>query len=464
MLNRRDFLKAGTGLIAAALVPYENAMARQFMPAYSIGDSYEHLINHVFLVTQKISHKNSRIEQADTLAVFCAKRGYGRKAVEILNDSKNLVQKLHSNSLIESAKAYCYIDKYELAHKAVYDARQNLFDGNKDRYNAAAIAHIEHYYYDDVIEIARILIKKNNKDMALALLEDTLMYSSNGLLFPADNRLIKLIAEAYCDIGQHNKAEEIADRIIAEYTVYSGYAFYSDRNKINALAYIAGSYADIGRSGRAYELLDKISRLSETKSREVITAYAKLKEWEKAMSMSLVKEDECVMCAMIDCPYIAIARQAVLSKRYDVAEMALNSAIKAVEEHDDLGLTGVYLLIETADIFLSIGSADKAISLLNHTIELLSANKEEDIHPLDYAFILPKIAVVWIKSGNINKGMRLLHEAFEDIIALDDAYDKSEALLKTAKAYIDNNIAIKEKEREILKRIVDSCKEETYDT
>jgi tetratricopeptide (TPR) repeat protein len=457
MLNRRDFLKAGTGLIASAFFPYSHAEGRQLIKRCDIGNNYELLINHIYSVIQKISHRNARLEQADILAVFCAKRGYGRKAVEILNDSKSLAQKLHPNSLMESAKAYCYMAQYEQAHKAVYDARQNLFDTNKEHYNAAAIAHIEYYFYADVIEIARILIKKNNKDMALLLLEDTLKYSSDGLLFPADNRLIKLLAEAYCDLGEHNKAEEIADRIIAEYSVYNGYVSYSDRNKMSALAYIAGSYADIGRSGRAYELLNKISHLSKTKSREMITAYAKLREWEKAMS--LIKEDEFVL---IDCPYIIIARQAVLSKRYDAAEMALNGAIKAVEKHDYFGVTGVYLLIKTADIFLSIGNNDRAVHLLNNAIELLSANKE-DSYPQDNADILAKIAIVWIKTGDNSKGMKLLHESFEDIITMEDAFQKSEALSRIAKAYIDNNIAIKEKEREILMRIIDSCKEEAYD-
>ena len=454
MLNRRDFLKAGTGLIASAFFQYSHAEGRQLIKRCDIGNNYELLINHIYSVIQKISHKNSRIEQADALAVFCAKRGYSRKAVEILNESMKLAQKSSPTaahySLRESAKAYCYINEYALAHKALSDARQNLFNENKECYNGAAIAHIEYYFYADVIEVVRILIKKNNKDMALSLLEDTIKYSSDGLLFPADNQISRLLAEAYCDLGLHNKAEEIADRIIAEYSVYNGYVSYSDRNKIDALAYIAGSYADIGRSDRAYELLDKISRLSKTKNREMITAYARLREWEKAMS--LVKEDEFVL---IDCPYIIIARQAALSKRYDAAEMALNGAIKAVEEHDYFGLTRVYLLIKTAYIFLSIGRADKAVRLLNRASELLSANKE-DSYPQDNADILAKIAIVWIKTGDNSKGMKLLHESFEDIITMEDAFQKSEALSRIAKAYIDNNIAIKEKEAEILNKITAS--------
>lgn len=457
MLNRRDFLKAGTGLIASALFPYSYAEGEQLIKKYNIGGSYELLINHVYSVIQKISDKNSRIEQADVLAVFCAKRGYGRKAVEILNDSKNLVQKLHSNSLIESAKAYCYIDEYALAHKAVYDARLNLFDTNKERYNAAAIASIKHYFYADVIEIARILIKKNNKNMALLLLEDTLRYSSDGLLFPADNRLIKLIAEAYCDLGLHNKAEEIADRIIAEYSVYSGYVSYSNRNKIGALAYIAGSYADIGNRGRAYELLNKICQQPKSKSSEMITAYAKLREWEKGMS--LAEEDSEFM--FIHCSYIVIAKHAILSGRQDVAERALDAAIKRIEKQDSFSEFYADLLREIADIFLSIGNNDRAVHLLNKAIEHLSVKK--DAYIPHYDGILADIGISWIKTGDNSKGMKLLHEAFEDIITLDDSFQKSEALRRIAEVYIDNNIAIKEKEKELLKRIIDSCEGENYD-
>lgn len=449
MLNRRDFLKAGTGLIASAFLPYSHAEDRLLVKSCNIKESHELLINHVYSVIQKISHKNSRIEQADVLAVFCAKKGYNRKAVEILNDSKSLVQKLHPNSLIESAKAYCYMDEYALAHKAVYDARLNLFDRNKERYNAAAIVSIKHYFYADVIEIARILIKKNNKDMALLLLEDTLRYSSDGLLFPADNRLIKLIAEAYCDMGLHNKAEEIADRIIAEYSVYSGYVSYSNRNKMSALAYIAGSYADIGSRDRAYELLNKIRRQPKSKSREMIAAYAKLREWEKAMS--LAKEED-LEFMFIHCSYVAIAKHAILSGRKDVAERALEAAIKGIEKQDSFSEFYAELLREIADIFLSIGNNAMAVHLLNKAIEYLSVKK--NIDPPLYIGFLADIGISWIKTGDNSKGMKLLHEAFEDIITMDDAFQKSEALSRIAKAYIDNNIAIKEKEREILKKIV----------
>jgi tetratricopeptide (TPR) repeat protein len=341
------------------------------------------------------------------------------------------------------------MDEYALAHKAVYDARQNLFDSNKEHYNAAAIASIEHYFYADIIEIARILIKKNNKDMALLLLEDTLRYSSDGLLFPADNRLIKLIAEAYCDMGLHNKAEEIADRIIAEYSVYSGYVSYSNRNKMSALAYIAGSYADIGSRGRAYELLNKISQQPKSKSREMAVAYAKLREWEKAMSLAKEEDPEFMF---IHCSYIVIAKRAILSGRKDVAERALDEAIKGIEKQDSYSEFYAELLREIADILLSIGNNVMAVHLLNKAIEHLSVKKNVD--PPLYIGFLADIGISWIKTGDNSKGMRLLHEAFEDIVTLENAFQKSEALSRIAKAYIDNNIAIKEKEREILKRII----------
>jgi tetratricopeptide (TPR) repeat protein len=319
------------------------------------------------------------------------------------------------------------------------------------KYSAAKEKYIDVHYccVRDQIQIARILIKKNKADMALTLLEEAYNHSVDGKLFPIENLPIVHLTEAYCDIGQHNKAEGIAERIIPVMHIHDDYVVYSYSDKVRALAYIAGSYADIGRRDRAYELLDKISQQPKSKSREMIAAYAKLREWEKAMSLAKEEDPEFMF---IHCSYIAIAKQAILSGRKDIAERALDAAINGIEKKDYSSELYAELLREIADIFLSIGNNDMAVHLLNRAIEHLSEKK--NVYMPYYDSLLADIGISWIKAGDNSKGMRLLHEAFEDIVTMEDAFQKSEALSRIAKAYIDNNIAIKVKEREILKRII----------
>ena len=478
MLNRRDFLKAGTGLIASAFFPYNYAEAGQLIGRCDIENNYELLINHIYSVIQKITDndlevaEDLRISQANDFAVFCAERGFGRKAVEILNDSIKLSQRLKPFrgycTLIQSAEAYCYMDEYAQAFDALAEAWTILHIKNMTytisyhgfwKYSTAKEKHIDVHYcrVQDKIQIARILIKRNKTDMALTLLDEAYNHSVDDRLFPIENSPIVHLTEAYCDIGLHNKAEEIAERIIPVMHIHDDYVVYSHSDKKRALAYIAGSYADIGRRDRAYKLLDKISRLPKSKSREMITAYAKLREWETAMSLA-EKEDPEFM--FIHCSYIAIAKQAILSGRKDISERALDAAIKGIEKKDYSSELYAELLREIADIFLSIGKNDKTAHLLNKAIGNLTEKKNVYL-PYHDGF-LADIGISWIKAGDNNRGMKLLHAAFEDIVALEDAFQKSEALSRIAKAYIDNNIAIKEKEREILKRVVDSCKEENH--
>lgn len=478
MLNRRDFLKAGTGLIASAFLPFSHAEGKQLIKRCDIGNNYELLINHVYSVIQKITDKDLEISkdllvsQANDFAIFCAERGFVKKAVEILNDSIRLSQRLKPfseySALIQSAEAYCYMDEYAQAFDALAEALQILYTKNTAhtisyhgfwKYSATKEKHIDVHYccVRDQIEIARILIKRNKTDMALTLLEKAYNHSVDGKLFPIENLPIVYLTETYCDIGLHNKAEETADRIIPVLHVHDDYVVYSHSDKLRALAYIAGSYADIGRRDRAFELLDKISRLPKSKSREMIAAYAKLREWETAISLA-EKEDPEFM--FIHCSYIAIAKQAVLSGRKDIVERALDAAIKGIGKKDYSSELYAEWLREIADIFLSIGKNDKAVHLLNRAIEHLSEKK--NVYLPYHDGLLADIGISWIKAGNNSKGMRLLSEAFEDIVTMEDAFQKSEAMSRIAKAYIDNNIAIKEKEREILKRIVDSCKEEAH--
>lgn len=472
MLNRRDFLKAGTGLIASAFLPYSHAEDRQLIRRGDIGNNYELLINHIYSVIQKITDKDLqvakdlRVSQANDFAIFCAERGFGRKAVEILNDSIKLSQSLKPlseySTFIQSAEAYCYMDEYTQAFDALADAWKILYTKNMAhtisyhgfwKYSATKEKYIDVHYccVRDQIQIARILIKRNKTDMALTLLDEAHNHSVDGKLFPIENLPIVHLTEAYCDIGLHNKAEEIADRIIPVMHVHDDYVVYSHSDKVRALAYIAGSYADTGRRERAYELLDKISQLPKSRSREMIAAYAKLREWETAISLA-EKEDPEFM--FIHCSYIAIARQAVLSGRQDIAERALDAAIKGIEKKDYSSELYAEWLREIADIFLSIGNNDKAVHLLNKAIEYLSVKK--NVYMPHYDGILANIGVSWIKAGDISKGMKLLYESFEDIVTMEDAFQKSEALSRIAKAYIDNNIAIKEKETEILDKITAS--------
>jgi hypothetical protein len=65
--------------------------------------------------------------------------------------------------------------------------------------------------------------------------------------------------------------------------------------------------------------------------------------------------------------------------------------------------------------------------------------------------------------GNISEGVGLLHEALEHIITQNDDFLKGSSLINIAEIFFNSNIAIKEKEKELLRRIVDSCEGENYD-
>ncbi|MEK6682447.1 MAG: hypothetical protein AABY79_10840, partial [Nitrospirota bacterium] len=435
------------------------AESRQLISEYCIDDGYKYLLKSINSVIHEYYDLHGKVSLSTDLAMLYAKRQYHQETIETLNKAVELAQNSYPIRLfcafMESAKSYSIINEHVLADKAISNAREALPKISKGLFSL---------YPEYLISIARICCEKNENNRAILLLDKAYELSAEGLLFPLDNRLLVELAEAYSDIGLLKKAEDAANKIIPvykTYNIYGSYVYCSDIDRVGATAYVAGRYAEMGSTKRAYELLNEINQQTKTKSKEIITAYAKLKEWEKAMSLTAAEEESEFF--LINCPYLVITKHAVSAGRGDVAADALNKMARAVENNNDSLYWRIpESIIETADEVLLLGDDDNAIKYLKYAVEKSQALLE-DGGSMFYPTDLAKAGAVWLKMGNISEGVGLLHEALEHIITQNDDFLKGSSLINIAEIFFNSNIAIKEKEKELLRRIVDSCEGENYD-
>ncbi|MBI3583273.1 MAG: hypothetical protein HY096_04895 [Nitrospinae bacterium] len=189
------------------------------------------------------------------------------------------------------------------------------------------------------------------------------------------------------------------------------------------------------------------------KNEDIAIAYAELDEWEKAFNEIEEADKISEELTLIDSPYIEIANIAIQKNRKDVALKALKELTNLMKDYD-WGDVKTDLLIEMADIYLSIGEDFQSVKTLKHALAYIEISRTEDDFYLPvYVEDLSKSANVLIKMDNSVGAKKLLHKAFNDIVIEDDTYEKIESLMIVLNAYIGNGIAIEYKEKEYLKNI-----------
>ena len=345
----------------------------------------------------------------------------------------------------ESAKTCFEIGDNKQALKLISKALKILQDLSKETGNSI--------YTLGIINIANMLYENGEKEMALNLLDSSLINMSDGYLFPKSNYSLKRLVESYCNIGLQNKAEEIANKIAPSYFTYGDISGISSLRP-DALSYIAKSYAGIGLRDKAYQLLKDIHlQWPKENNKDIAIAYAELDEWEKAFDEIEEADKISEELKEINCPYIEIANIAIQKNRRDVALKALKELTKIMEDHD-WGDVKTELLIEMADIYLSLGEDFQSVKTLKHALGYIERRRTEAYFYLSvYVEGLSKSANVLIKMDNLAEAKKLLHKAFNDIVIEDDAYEKIESLMIVLNAYIGNEIAMEHKEKEYLKNI-----------
>lgn len=470
MQSRRVFIKnlLGAGVISAfpdILFPFHKSFS-------ALTDGNDNTYYHHLKLMHDIIQKNSELDELDLkgqalteMSKLYLKSGYRQDALKTLSDAGVIADKLNSRGndlyLTDSIDSGIYLTKasdiYEESAKTCFEIGDNkqalkliskalkiLQDLSKDTGNSI--------YTLGIINIADILYENGEKEMALNLLNSSLINMTDGYLFPKSNYSLKRLVESYCNIGLHNKAEEIAGKIAPLYT-YGEISGISNLRP-DALSYIAKSYAGIGLRDKAYQLLKDIHlQWPKENNKDIAIAYAELDEWEKAFNEIKAANKISEELKEINYPYIEIANIAIQKNRRDVALKALKELAKIVEDYD-WGDVKTDLLIEMADIYLSIGEDFQSVKTLKHALGYIERRRTEAYFYLSvYVEGLSKSAKVLIKMDNLAEAKKLLHKAFNDIVIEDDTYEKIESLMIVLNAYIGNEIAMEYKEKEYLKNI-----------
>ena len=471
MQSRRVFIKTllGAGVISAfpdILFPFHKSFS-------ALTDGNVNTYYHQLKLVHAIIQKNSELDELDLkgqtlteMSKLYLKSGYRQDALKTLSDAGVIAEKLNfrgndlymadsidsgiyltkaSDIYEESAKTCFEIGDNKQALKLISKALKILQGLSKETDNSI--------YTLGIINIADMLHENGEKEMALNLLNSSLINMTDGYLFPKSNYSLKRLVESYCNIGLHNKAEEIADKIAPSYFTYGDISGISSLRP-DALSYIAKSYAGIGLRDKAYQLLKDIHlQLPKENNKDIAIAYAELDEWEKAFDEIKAANKISEELKEINCPYIEIANIAIQKNRRDVALKALKELTKIMEDHD-WGDVKTELLIEMADIYLSLGEDFQSVKTLKHALEYIERRRTEAYFYLSvYVEDLSKSANVLIKMDNLAEAKKLLHKAFNDIVIEDDAYEKIESLMIVLNAYIGNEIAMEHKEKEYLKNI-----------
>ncbi|MBI3582628.1 MAG: hypothetical protein HY096_01590 [Nitrospinae bacterium] len=429
MFNRRDFIKSGIGLTAYAILPY-NFKAFEMMllqKGYDNNNARENMLNHVHDVIKMNPVLHNKGGELVELADVCVRHGYPQKATNILSEAievahdvtavKDNVRYFHKITSayeihLKSAKVYYSMGDCDKAYKTISNKIMQV----------SVIAKKNHHAVLLIIDTAKVLYKNGEKDFALSLLNAVFEASLNRPSSACSNYTTIKIVETYCELGLHNIAEEIKDKIVL------------DRNKQAALIYIAGGYADTGSKERAHEILENVSK--NIYREELSIVYAKLGEWKKAFEM--IKDNDVLV--LINCPYIKIARHAIYAGRKDAAVKALNKTIEAVEENYDCPDLWLPLMIKVMNTFLQMGDINKAKQLCNQVINYALINHDE-LWTIIYVESLSKLAGICIKLGNMQEAKRIINIALADVISQDEIY-KGASLLNITKASLDNNIPI----------------------
>ncbi len=429
MFNRRDFIKSGIGLTAYAIFPY-NFKAFETMllqKGYDDNNVREDILNHVHDVIRMNPVLYNKGNELVELAELRARHGYPQKAANILSeaaeiahgvvDVKDNVHYFHKTTSaheihLKSAKVYYSMGDCDKAYKTIF----------KKVMQVSVIAKKNHHAVLLIIDTAKVLYINGEKDFALSLLDAVFEASLNKPSSVNSNYTAIRIVETYCELGLHNIAEEIKDKIIL------------DRNKQAALIYIAGGYADTDSKERAHEILENVSK--NIYREELSIVYAKLGEWKKAFEM--IKDNDVLI--LINCPYIKIAQHAIYAGREDVTANALNKTIEAVEENYDCPDLWLPLMIKVINIFLQVGDINKAKQLCNQVINYILINHDK-LWTIIYIESLSELASICTKLGNMREAKRIINIALAEVISQDEIY-KGASLLNIAKASLDNNIPI----------------------
>lgn len=432
MLNRRDFLKAGAGLSTVTIFPYD--LYKPLILKNGINNLNNHLLKCAYYVIQKIpEHDSIKTEYLCELSLLYEKNKSYVEAHKILAEAIEIARKrkdISQSDTFRMAEVHCYMGEYEQTCLLLSEALKSIYPKYINRI---------YFFASELTRIAKIFIEKEDKDKAKCLFDELWILPVKSIVHKNESYLQYILLKAYCNIGEIEKAEDIADEI-------------NDMHlKTGGLYYMAAGYVDIDRKDKAYKLLE-INTLPNRRCDETVIVYAKLKEYKKAISHVEQYENPFVL---IDCPYITIAKHAVLSGDKEIAIEALNKAIKATEKYDKKTLYcfGTNVLLEAVIILFDAGDSIKTCRLIDYIMQYTNIIPGK---PDDYPGNLSNIAVIWIKMGNNPPASKLIQEVFDKLLKKKHNFCKINSLLRIAKAYIENNIPINRDEIILLKKIAAS--------
>jgi len=397
-------------------------------------------LKYVHNIIQKNDDLYTRGTELTELASLYIKYGYTPDALNILVESIKTAQKLNSDKgkpynpnaaceiLVEVVRNYYKIGEKRKALKII----SMIFD--------FANSEAKIYPSDEIISMARMLHENGEKQKALHILDNLLKATPEGYLPSKDKDLLLKIVEIYCDMGLQDRAEEITDKIVPSYFT-DGEILGISNPRPNALSYMAKSYAGIGLRDKAYQLLNDIHmQWPQEKNEDIAITYAELDEWGKAFNEIREVNKISEKFILINCPYMKIANIAIQKNRKDVALESLKELTKIMKDYDWDNMKAE-LLIEMADIYLSIGEDLQSAKALKHALEHIERFRTGNGFYLPfYVENLSKSVNVLIKMNNLVEAKKLLHKALIDIVVEDDTHEKIESLIIVLNTYISNEV------------------------
>lgn len=367
------------------------------------------------------------------------KYGYTQDALNLLVDSVKTAKRLNS----DKGKSY----NPNAACEILVEVVRNYYKMGEKRNALRIISMIldiaskaKKYPSVEIIDIARVLHENGAEEKALHIVGNLLKATPEGYLLSKDKDVLLQVVEIYCDMGLQDRAEEITDKIVPSYFTYGEISSL----RSNALSYIAKSYADIGLRDKAYQLINDIHLQFPQERNQVIgLTYAELDEWEKAFYELKEINKIYTEFILINCPYIEIAKIALRKNRKDVALESFNELTTIMKDYDWYYMKSE-LLIEMADIYLSMGEDLQADEALKHALENIERFRTDNVFYLPlYVETLSKTVNLLFKMENLAEAKKLLHKAFKDIIVEYYLSAKIESLIIIFNTCISNNEIIK---------------------
>ncbi|AFY57832.1 NACHT domain protein [Rivularia sp. PCC 7116] len=290
-------------------------------------------------------------------------------------------------------------------------------------------------------EIAKIYIKLEKEDKAIALLEKALNAANQIQDSNKKASVLSSIAEAYAKLNSSEKAIPLLEKALK-----AANQIQDSNKKASVLTSIAEAYAKLNSSDKAISLLEKalkaVNQIQYSHSKaSVLTSIAetsaKLNSSEKAIS--LLEKALKAANQIQDSSYKAwvltsIAEAYAKLNSSDKAISLLEKVLKAANQIQDSSYKAS-VLTSIAETSAKLNSSDKAIALLEKALK--AANQIQDSSYK--AWVLTSIAEAYAKLNSSEKAISLLEKALKVANQIQDSNKKASVLTSIAEAYAKLN-------------------------